>query len=134
LSLSAIHISVEPSISLSRIVYSLSPLSLSAIHIYREENAIADHLSKLALSRPLNLSAIHIYREENVIADHLSKLALSRPLGFLTFSRWEKGNKGPPILIKIGRGCLIGDRILDTDYIDLHRPWPVGDLPGRIST
>jgi ribonuclease HI len=48
-----------------------------------------------------SLSTSHIYREDNCIADFLSKQGLSRPLGFLTFSRWEDGNEGPPIMLKI---------------------------------
>jgi ribonuclease HI len=69
-------------------------LRSAALESWKERTSDARRMFK-------SLSASHIYREENAIADHLSKLALSRPLGFLTFSRWEEGNEGPPILLKI---------------------------------
>jgi hypothetical protein len=69
-------------------------LRLAALERWKERTSEARRMFK-------SLSASHIYREENAIADHLSKLALSPPLGFLTFSRWEEGNEGPPILLKI---------------------------------
>jgi hypothetical protein len=69
-------------------------LRSAALESWKERTSDARRLFK-------SLSASHIYREDNAIADHLSKMALSRPLGFLTFSRWEEGNEGPPILIKI---------------------------------
>jgi ribonuclease HI len=49
----------------------------------------------------MSLSASHIYREDNVNADHLSKLALSRPIDLITFAKWEDGNEGPSTHLKI---------------------------------
>jgi ribonuclease HI len=69
-------------------------LRSAALECWKERTIEAIRLFK-------SLSASHIYREDNAIADHLSKLALSRPLGFITFSRWEDGNEGPPTLLKI---------------------------------
>jgi ribonuclease HI len=48
-----------------------------------------------------SFSASHIYREENITADQLSKQALTRPPGLITFARWEDGNEGPPIQLKV---------------------------------
>jgi ribonuclease HI len=48
-----------------------------------------------------NLSVSHIFREDNCEADTLSKLALNLPPGHFCFTKWEDGNAGPTIKIKL---------------------------------
>jgi ribonuclease HI len=48
-----------------------------------------------------NLSVTHIFREENSEADTLSKKALYLSPGNFCFTKWEDGNEGPTIKIKL---------------------------------
>jgi ribonuclease HI len=47
------------------------------------------------------LSVTHIFREENSEADTLSKKALYLSPGHFCFTKWEDGNEGPTIKIKL---------------------------------
>jgi hypothetical protein len=47
------------------------------------------------------LSFSHIYRERNSEANTLSKKALHLPPGQICFTKWEDGNEGPAITIKL---------------------------------
>jgi ribonuclease HI len=42
-----------------------------------------------------NISFDHIYREQNMIADALSKKALKAPEGLITYNKWIEGHEGP---------------------------------------
>jgi len=42
-----------------------------------------------------DITFTHIYREENMVADTLSKKALSNMLGYIAYNQWEDGNEGP---------------------------------------
>jgi hypothetical protein len=61
-------------------------LRSAALECWKERTTVAKRLLK-------SFIAIHIYRDENSIADQLSKQALTRPPGKLTFARWEDGKR-----------------------------------------
>lgn len=69
-------------------------LRSAALECWKERITEAKRLLK-------SFTAIHIYREKNNIADQLSKQALTRPPGLITFARWEDGNEGPSIQLKL---------------------------------
>ena len=43
----------------------------------------------------------HIYKEENVEADTLSKQALQVPEGRIHFNKWQEGQEGPPLSLRL---------------------------------
>jgi ribonuclease HI len=48
-----------------------------------------------------SLSFSHIFREENKVADNLSKKALFLLQGKISYSQWEDGHEGPTHFIKM---------------------------------
>ena len=72
----------------------LADFQVVALECWKERTQDATLLfRKLAFS--------HIYREENNEADTLSKRALHLPPGQICFTKWEDGNEGPAIKIKL---------------------------------
>jgi hypothetical protein len=72
----------------------LADFQVAALECWKERTQDATLLFR-------KLSFSHIYREENSEADTLSKRALHLPPGQICFTKWEDGNEGPAIKIKL---------------------------------
>jgi len=43
----------------------------------------------------------HIYRENNIVADDLSKLALNSLVGHISYNKWTGEHEGPVTILKL---------------------------------